>query len=159
VSLVSSKHVITAAHCIERPNEPHLYTIMLGRHNIADGRERNFQSRKVTRLEVHFEYESRRERADADIAVMKMRSAVQFDKFVQPVCLPTATIYLDDKPAVTVGFGRNNRTHEHNTFPRKILVGALHKSNCRFALKDENRNEEERGFCVGGYEEPLCRGE
>ncbi|KAG5669223.1 hypothetical protein PVAND_017115 [Polypedilum vanderplanki] len=159
VSLLSSKHVVTAAHCIELPNEPHRYTVMLGRHNIADPRETNYQSRQITRLAIHPEYKNRQQRADADIAILKLKQAVQFNDFVQTVCLPQNSIDYNNIKGVVVGYGKSESYLEHTTIPRKISVNAANLVTCLYSDPAYVQIASKRNFCAAGSGKSPCKGD
>lgn len=158
VSLLSSKHVVTAAHCIELPNEPHRYSVMLGRHNIADPRETGYQSRQITRLAIHPEYKNRQQRADADIAILKLKQAVEFNNFVQTVCLPQASIDYNNVKGVVVGYGKSESYLDHTTIPRKISVNAANLVTCLYSDPAYVQIASKRNFCAAGAGKSPCKG-
>jgi secreted trypsin-like serine protease len=157
--LISTKHIATAAHCIEHPNEPHRYTVMLGRHNIADRRETKFYKRQVTKLQIHPDYPKRQQRADADIAILKMATAVKFNDLVQPVCLPKSTISYDDVQGMVVGYGKSDIFDEHTNTPRRISVRAVNILKCIYSDNHYTRIASERNFCAIGQNKSPCRGD
>merc|ERR1712048_126174 len=88
-SVVNSRWVVTAAHCIYRRSASE-FTVKLGDHNrnVDEGE----QTIKVKRIIAHPRYG----RLNYDIALLELESPVKFGKHVQPVCLPAQ----GTKPAV-----------------------------------------------------------
>jgi hypothetical protein len=158
-TLLSSKHVATAAHCIELPNEPHRYTVMVGRHNIVDRNERGFQSRQVSRLTIHPDYQNRRQRADADIAILKLRQPVQFNDRVEPACLPKSSIEYGNVQGTVVGYGKSDNYEEHTTIPRKISVRAVNLVTCLYSDSAYVQIASSRNFCAAGAGSSPCKGD
>ncbi|XP_068973407.1 venom serine protease Bi-VSP [Bombus flavifrons] len=83
-SLISSRHVLTAAHCAEI-NE--LYVVRIGDLNLV----RNDDGAHPVQIEIeskiiHPEYISGVTKHD--IAVLKLVEEVQFSQYVYPICLP-----------------------------------------------------------------------
>lgn len=81
-ALISKRHVLTAAHCIEAS----LFAVRLGElvidDNGADGAQPvDFSIEKVT---VHPNYQG----AENDIAILRLDRDVEFSEYIQPICLP-----------------------------------------------------------------------
>lgn len=85
-SLVTKRHVVTAAHCIQDSME----TVLLGEHVIGNDTDGvNPEEYKIEKILAHENYNSRT--FDNDIAVIKFDTDVEFKKGIQPVCLPSHT--------------------------------------------------------------------
>jgi len=85
-TLVTKRHVVTAAHCIQDSME----TVLLGDHilgNDTDGVSP--EEYKIEKIIPHEDYNPRS--FDNDIAVIKFDTDVEFKKGIQPVCLPSHT--------------------------------------------------------------------
>eukprot|EP00090_Calanus_glacialis_P008462 TRINITY_DN16813_c0_g1_i1.p1 TRINITY_DN16813_c0_g1~~TRINITY_DN16813_c0_g1_i1.p1 ORF type:complete len:481 (-),score=131.69 TRINITY_DN16813_c0_g1_i1:105-1547(-) len=85
-TLVTSKHVVTAAHCIRDD----MVTVLLGEHilgNDTDGV--NPEEFNVVKTTKHENYNSRT--FENDIAIVEFDTEVTFKKGIQPVCLPSKT--------------------------------------------------------------------
>ncbi|KXJ71055.1 hypothetical protein RP20_CCG021573 [Aedes albopictus] len=86
-SLLSSKHILTAAHCtINRKTKFALpvgiFEVHLGQHNLSKVTE-NVQVRDVVKLHVHPEYSTLRN----DVALLVMRLAITYTDYVIPICI------------------------------------------------------------------------
>lgn len=89
-TLIHSKAVLTAAHCIQQKNESFARkaedaTIHIGQHNsdgIGDG-----QMSSVEKFILSPEWDHRSDNYDADIAFVILSQVVQFSQFVRRICL------------------------------------------------------------------------
>lgn len=92
-NLITTKHVLTAAHCIQNKNKPTAITpeelsLLIGRHNLASSAERGAQVRDVSTINVHPDWKISTIKWDADIALLSFIEPVTFSRYIQPVCLP-----------------------------------------------------------------------
>lgn len=91
-NLISSKHVLTAAHCVQEkgqtfPLDARDVIVLVGRHNLSMRAERGSTTREISEIFLHPDWDPFSSRYDADVAVLVMEAAVKFSAFVQPVCL------------------------------------------------------------------------
>lgn len=90
-NVISSKHVLTAAHCIHQKYgsalEPKSILILLGRHNLKVTAELGSETRAVDRISIHPDWKSADVKYDADLAILHLDRRVAFSQFIQPVCL------------------------------------------------------------------------
>ena len=88
--MITSKHVLTAAHCVKDD----LVTVLLGEHIIGDDDDKaNPEEFKVANVIKHEEYNSRS--YDNDIAIIELKEEVTFKKGISPICLPSIASNLD----------------------------------------------------------------
>lgn len=90
-NLISTKHVLTAAHCLHPKDvtkqwKPEEVTVLVGRQNIRLATENNAYKRIVKEIFMHPNWSNDTPKYDADLAILLMR-AVEFSSFIQPVCL------------------------------------------------------------------------
>jgi len=92
-TLVTAKHVVTAAHCIRDD----MVTVLLGEHvigNDTDGADP--QEFRVVKMTKHENYSSRS--FENDIALVEFETRTNFTEGIQPVCLPgNIPKLMDDK--------------------------------------------------------------
>ncbi|XP_051013349.1 serine protease 48 [Acomys russatus] len=100
-SLISEHWVLTAAHCIERTWYAYLYSVWLGSTDVHDsdtGKEYY-----VSRIAVY----PKRHGLSADIALLRLSSAVTFTSLIMPICLPITSKQLTVPPSCWVtGWGQ-----------------------------------------------------
>jgi len=97
-TLITNKHVVTAAHCIRDD----MVTVLLGEHilgNDTDGV--NPEEYNVTKMIKHENYNSRT--FENDIAIVEFAEEVTFKKGIQPACLPSKTPALLNDSFVSEG--------------------------------------------------------
>lgn len=84
-AIISNRWIVTAAHCIYRKPSSGIQ-IRVGEHDMfsSEGSEENYQAERVV---MHSQYNPRT--LDNDIALIKVKKPIQFNKYVQPVCLPS----------------------------------------------------------------------
>ena len=107
-SLISDRHILTAAHCVAMNPDPNAVTAMLGAHTEDERREagRGQLKLQVVAVDVHegFDYYYSG-LMDDDIAILTLGTPVVFDNKVSPICLPTSS----EHPKLSViGFGLQN---------------------------------------------------
>merc|ERR1711964_632581 len=102
-TLINSRWVVTAGHCVHRyENSPRSFKVRVGDHdrNRQEGSEVEIQ---VERVFKHERYNSRN--LDYDIALFKLAKPAQFNKWVQPACLPSADVPVGTECYIT-GWGK-----------------------------------------------------
>jgi len=133
-SLINSKFVVTAAHCLSERDTSgviqHLYddiTIVLGEHDVSKaGETRTFTSKAVD-VREHRRYHNIKGQGLVryDIALLELETPVDFAKYpkIRPVCLPEPEDFeLTDKTGVTVGWGATAVTYEDTTCDYKRAI-------------------------------------
>ncbi|XP_011306722.1 venom protease-like [Fopius arisanus] len=94
-SLVSSRHVITAAHCVHRLND--LYLVRLGDLDLDDSVPDGANPIDIPIEQVHEHPQYSDVQYTNDVAVLKLAWDVEFSDLIRPICLPlTEEIYNTD---------------------------------------------------------------
>ena len=84
-SLISSKHVLTAAHCVP-PNAATMF-VTLGVH---DKNNPNNDTKRVKVLSKHIHKDwSGNANNGGDVAILTLATPVKFNKIISPICLPS----------------------------------------------------------------------
>ncbi|XP_051260251.1 transmembrane protease serine 3 [Dicentrarchus labrax] len=82
-SIVTSRWILTAAHCVYGFADPSMWTVHVG---LTEQQVHGAQSLAVEQIIYHARY--RPKGLDYDIALMKLASSLNFNGFVEPICLP-----------------------------------------------------------------------
>lgn len=100
--MISPKLVLTAAHCIQSKNNPvkrspEKASFFIGKYNLESlVGDQNHVTSSATQFIIHPQWNFRDSRYDADIAIAVLLRTVQFSKFIQPICLWTASNSYED---------------------------------------------------------------
>lgn len=99
-SIISPSFVLTAAHCVNTyGKKPFWIRVFYNTSKMKKG-----PSVGVDRTIIHpkFTWDT----LANDIALLKLRYPVEFDTYVEPICLPTTELLLTNVEAVIAGWGR-----------------------------------------------------
>ncbi|KAJ6627325.1 Neurotrypsin [Pseudolycoriella hygida] len=101
--LISKTHVLTAAHCLVGFTK-NAYFIRLGDHHSEIPEDTEVEI-FIEDWHIHDKFRKGHS-MNNDIALIKLKSAVKFTDFIQPICLPThETEYTEGKNCSISGFG------------------------------------------------------
>lgn len=101
-TLISSDTVLTAAHCVVYGPGPTMYVAIPRGETTLE----NAEKIKVSEVLVHPFFSLKYLAFPVnDFAIIKLSRPVQFDDYIQPICLPNPTESFDDVPGVVSGWG------------------------------------------------------
>lgn len=155
-NLVSTRTVITAAHCLRtskrtfRSNEVFVF---LGRFNIRDQSEVGGKEVQVEQIIVHSDYMSKDSSYDADIAVIILLERVKFTEFIRPICLWYGSDSLSSivgQLGTVVGWGRDGMGNILTPEPKKINIPVVSDAECLRSSDTYRYITSQRTFCAGG---------
>lgn len=93
-TLISPKHVLTAAHCVFGLS-PRYVVVIARLHTFNVSTWSTSATYRAERIYVHESYDDRTG-AD-DIAIIRLRTAIPLDEYVSPICLPAGDDKKEDK--------------------------------------------------------------
>nr|XP_032522492.1 venom protease-like [Danaus plexippus plexippus] len=155
-SLISHRHVLTAAHCIK--NE--LNVVRLGELDFErdnDGASPIDLSIKRKIKHENFDYAS----FTNDIGLLILGKDVEFSKFIRPICLPTSA-NTSWNPLVgynqfLAGWGNIDNRGASSSHLLYVELPVVNNSVCETAY--ESRVIDERVMCVGSIFKDSCSGD
>ncbi|XP_065295367.1 trypsin-1-like isoform X2 [Dermacentor albipictus] len=118
-SIISPSFVLTAAHCINTYGKLPFWTrIYYNTTEMSKG-----PNVIVDKIIIHPEFTW--DTLANDIALLKLRYALEFDQYVVPVCLPRQQLSLTNREAVVSGWGRvseHGDPSEHLLYINRLIL-------------------------------------
>lgn len=118
-SVIDREFVLTAAHCVSPIDGiPLVVYVVAGQHDLSE-QEPQEQEREVDRAIIHPSYKWW---LTSDIALLKLKSPLDFNDKLRPVCLPEVGEELAEGTNVTVtGWGRDHRPGQKDVLQQIVL--------------------------------------
>lgn len=157
-SLISTKLIVTAAHCISekqstvkrRADEATFY---IGKHNLESlSGEKNYIISAVTKFVIHEDWNTQDDKYDADIAIVVLSRVVPFNKFIKPICLWTSSSNTDDlvgKTGMVAGWGKTEHNAISTASPKWAEIPVVDLLTCLRSNNAFNKLTSDRTFCAG----------
>ncbi|CAH0731827.1 unnamed protein product, partial [Brenthis ino] len=154
-TLITDRHVMTAAHCTRRWKAEELY-VRLGEYDFRrtnDSRSYNFRVIEIRQHELfdHTNYHH-------DIAILKLHRAAVFNTYVWPICLPPRGLPLENELATVTGWGTLWYGGPQSHVLMEVSVPVWVHQDCVNSFSDSVFNET---LCAGGKEggKDACQGD
>ncbi|KAM7357438.1 venom serine protease Bi-VSP-like [Cochliomyia hominivorax] len=165
-TLVSARHVITAAHC--QNSKFQITFVRLGEHDLTTDTEAHHVDINVVRIEKHPDYYKPSGRND--IAVLYLERNVEFSDTISPICMPTSPqlrqkTYVRYNPFV-IGWGKTMEGGTPSNVLQELQIPIYENQICRDRYKQkklliaENQFDEAvicAGVLSGGKD--TCQGD
>lgn len=150
-TLISRRHIITAAHCLRPNNGPHLkpqdVLIALGRHNIFS--RNGGITIEPQQFYVHEDYKTKT--PDADVAIILLKIDVPISETIQPICLWNELndlTYIIGQKGLVVGWGQDESA-DVTSEPKEIAMPVVSYDECHNSNAFFKKVVTERTFCAG----------
>ena len=124
-TLVSSTHVLTAAHCMVGEIE-----VIVGEHDV--NAEEDGTRHEVCGVTLHPNWNS--ETTNYDYAMLRLKEPVQIGNRAVPVCLADSSLEgnaLDNKAVTVSGWGKLSESGSQPTVLHTVNVQAMSNSECQ----------------------------
>lgn len=124
-NLISDKHVLTVANHIHpkrqsEPSQAQDFTIILGVHDLSEQYEYGIIYAYVNEMKIHPDWDPNSDNFDANIALIELNGNVNFNEFIQPICLWNFDFKPPTDDGIIVGYGKSeDETKEHENIPKK----------------------------------------
>ncbi|TRY90362.1 hypothetical protein DNTS_006490 [Danionella cerebrum] len=143
-SIISSRWILTAAHCVHGFVLPSLWTVYVG---LIEQPMNAVQALAVEKIIYDSRY--RQKGLDHDIALMKLMQPLSFDGFVQPICLPNFGEQFEDGNMCWIsGWGATDDGGEPSLFLHGASVPLISSKAC-------SQPEVYQGYITAGM---ICAG-
>ena len=128
-SLISSQHILTAAHCTEGRSASEI-SAYVGKHDKNDLRS---HAASISEITTHPDFMNTWVRTDYDFSILTLAIPIKDD--VSPICLPENKLrsYRGEVATVT-GWGRMDKAINNRTYPdvlQEVNITVLSNGECR----------------------------
>lgn len=156
-SLISTKTVVSAAHCFfdgleTLPAEKIL--VSLGRHNLSNWSEMEAFNVDAERIITHPDFQPRLSSYDADLALIHLKQSVVFTNSIKPVCLwlgNTDPREIENVSGIIIGWGSDGR-HRTTTIPTLVNATVVSRISCVRSNRDFISRTSDRTLCAGNLD-------
>merc|ERR1719234_2231211 len=150
-TLISSTHVLTAAHCFEDESASSIW-VLLGEHNVADN---DFTRVDVAEIIKHPDYKPD-PNYNNDYAILRLENRVTFSNKVSPACLPNdlRETYAGVLATVT-GWGTLSSGGNQPTALQEVDVTVTTNAECDSAYGSITKNM----ICAADSGKDSCQGD
>ncbi|XP_045776223.1 CLIP domain-containing serine protease 2-like isoform X3 [Maniola jurtina] len=166
-ALVTDRHVVTAAHCVQPADDFTLTTIRVGEHNTETNPDCEMQvcapplqDRKIKTIRSHSQFN--KPAFHNDLAIIVMDKPVQLNDYVSPICLPRedqlAALRLGELVTVA-GWGTMNMTTEQRAkILQYVAVPIVKPETCNIISQSFRVTDTE--ICAGAqHNKDACGGD
>lgn len=143
-TLIDTKHVLTAAHCIQTPVVTQNYEIIVGLHDI-DKPVYNEQKIAAERIFVHEQYNPTSQ--ENDIAIIRLAKPVTISDSINVICLPGAEANNANDTVWVVGWGTTSFQGQVSPVLRQTSVHVM-PTRCGQVYSSYNNQKQ---MCAGAY--------
>ncbi|XP_053946959.1 serine protease easter-like isoform X4 [Anastrepha ludens] len=177
-SLINSRYVITASHCVNGvaiPSDWSLTGVRLGEWDTTTNPDCEIDVRgekdcappysdvPVEKAIAHPQYVPESRNQFHDIALLRLTKSVQYTDFIRPICLPASanlrSATFDGIVMDVAGWGKTE-TESTSSLKLKAEVAGVPISKCREKYATEKILLESTQICAGGKEGvDSCRGD
>ncbi|XP_041971958.1 serine protease gd-like isoform X2 [Aricia agestis] len=152
-TLVSDRHVVTAAHCMHRKNS---YTaskdivVRIGVYNLDDWADEAVVIRNLENANIHESYNSTT--LANDILVLTLDRPVEFNLYIKAACLWSGITDLNaivESSGVVAGWGASEAGPAGRGEPRMVRMPIVSTTTCRASKLEFHKLTSSKTLCAG----------
>lgn len=161
-TIISNKHLITAAHCIYDAGDfmpADRILAVPGMYNIDNFADENAKFAFVDTVHAHHDYINDDDLNDADIAILRLKKVLIYTEYIIPICLWNDANDLDrvvNQEGIVAGWGLTEKGS--TTIPTFIKASIVTQRSCRDNL-EKMLPLNSRVFCGDGHGSAPCNGD
>lgn len=154
-SLISTKFVLTAAHCLHSSSYGEVKLVKLGYDDRNQQNDPKLIKRNVTAIFKYPGHDSKTH--NEDLGLIEMDEHVTLNERVLPICLPQQQ--LTSPWAIAIGFGRVGMNQKASDKLLKVSLERFTLEECRTAYKGISTIFENTKICYGHHTDmkDTCR--
>ncbi|XP_034717098.1 testisin isoform X2 [Etheostoma cragini] len=156
-TLISDQWVLTAADCIIL-NSISPWILYFGRVT-QSGPNTHEVSSTVSQIIIHPDYNN--VPYNNDIALMKLRSPVNFTDYIRPVCLASKSSQFHNRtPCWATGWGRLGKDEPQAAFDslQEVQIPVIGEKQCNFTYQKHSKITDKM-ICAGQENKGACQGD
>jgi len=155
-TLVSSQHVVTAAHCV-KPFKMEQIGIKLGEYDFDQDGETLDSEYRLIEMIPHENYDTKT--FENDIAVLKLDRPVIFNNSTYPICLPPSGKTFTNTRAFVVGWGTIYFGGPTSNILQEVNLRVWNNKECATNYGRLNRKITDTMLCAGEQQRDACQGD
>ncbi|KAJ8672960.1 hypothetical protein QAD02_004221 [Eretmocerus hayati] len=149
-SLISSRHVVTAAHCVY--DKDALEIVRLGEYDLTSDKDGAHPiDVRIQKKIIHPRFNPRQ--LENDIAILKLDKEVKFTDEIHPICLPSANDFrtedIEGTNPFVAGWGLTQFQGSASAVLRETQVPVVDTATCRKSYEQKNMMIDDRVICAG----------
>lgn len=130
--LISQRHVLTAAHCVNGRHARSSMWVRLGEHDYRKSEESPHIECRIANITNHPDFNS--DTYAYDIALITLETPVQYNDHIRPVCLPPPEESFTGVEATVTGWGTTKFNGRLSSILNKVQVPVWSNEECTEAL-------------------------
>ncbi|XP_062136285.1 venom protease [Drosophila sulfurigaster albostrigata] len=129
--LITDRHVLTAAHCLENIKKDQLF-VRLGEYNTHQLNETRARDFRIASMVLHVDYDTHNYMND--IAMIRIERPTLFNTYIWPVCMPPLNEDWSGRNAIVMGWGTQKFNGAHSKVLMEANLPVWKQSDCQAAM-------------------------